>query len=216
MADSGCRVILLGIESEVTDQLQSSNKNTNLKIGVDNYQKVYDAIHRQGIAVLGSFIFGLDTDTPETIMQRADYYINSGVDCIQAGILTPLPGTGTYFRLLAENRITHTNYPKDWEQYTFFHTVIEPKHMTSQELMQLMTIVWEKIYARDVLKRKYFMTLKATRNPVAAGWALSTNVNYRNTVFESTRENLDFKEIYREITGIDLEKNQDLKRFLSI
>jgi radical SAM superfamily enzyme YgiQ (UPF0313 family) len=212
MAESGCRLILLGIESEVTDQLESSNKNTNLRIGVDNYEKVYDAIHRQGIAVLGSFIFGLDTDTPETIMRRADYFIQSGVDCIQAGILTPLPGTGTYFRLLAENRITHVNYPKDWEQYTFFHTVIEPNNMTSWELMELMKQVWEKIYDKDVLKRKYFKTLKSTRSPVAAGWALFTNINYRNTVFENTRENLDFKATYKEVTGIDLDKNEDLAR----
>jgi radical SAM superfamily enzyme YgiQ (UPF0313 family) len=212
MAASGCRLILLGIESEVTDQLESSNKNTNLRIGVDNYEKVYDAIHRQGIAVLGSFIFGLDTDTPESIMRRAEYFIQSGVDCIQAGILTPLPGTGTYFRLLAENRITHTQYPKDWEQYTFFHSVIEPKNMTSWELMELMKQVWEKIYDKDVLKRKYFKTLKSTKNPIAAGWALFTNINYRNTVFEDTRENLDFKATYREVTGIDLDKNEDLAR----
>jgi radical SAM superfamily enzyme YgiQ (UPF0313 family) len=216
MADAGCRVILLGIESEVTDQLQSSNKNTNLKIGVDNYEKVYDAIHRQGIAVLGSFIFGLDTDTPETIEHRTDYIINSGVDCVQPGILTPLPGTGTYYKLLAENRITHTNFPKDWEQYTFFHSVIEPKNMSSSELMDRMWRSWERMFDREVLKRKYFRTLKATRNPIAAGWALFTNVSYRNTVFENKKEFLDPKVIYREVTGIDLGKNETLAKALSM
>lgn len=216
MAEAGCRVILLGIESEMAEQLASSNKKTNIRIGVDNFQSVYDAIHRQGIAVLGSFIFGLDTDTPETLERRADYYINSGVDCIQAGILTPLPGTGTYFRLLAENRVTHTNYPTDWEQYTFFHTVIEPKQMSSAELMRSMWGIWERIYDVKVIKKKYFSTLKATKNIKAAAWALFTNVNYRNTVFEGQKENLDFKEVYREVSGVDLDKAIDLKEYFRV
>jgi radical SAM superfamily enzyme YgiQ (UPF0313 family) len=216
MSDAGCRVILLGIESEVTDQLESSNKNTNLRIGVDNYSKVYDAMHRQGIAVLGSFIFGLDSDTPDSIRRRADYFINSGVDCIQAGILTPLPGTGTYYRLLAENRITHTHYPADWEKYTFFNTVIKPNHMTSSELMELMEEVWEKIYSVEVVKKKYFQTLKATKNAKAAAWAMFTNVNYRNTVFEGKRESLSFKDLYREVSGIDLDKNEDIRNYFTI
>jgi radical SAM superfamily enzyme YgiQ (UPF0313 family) len=206
MAEAGCRLILLGIESEVPDQLHSSNKQTNLKIGIDNYERVYSAMNRNGIAVLGSFIFGLDSDTPETIERRTDYIINSGIDCVQAGILTPLPGTGTYYRLLAENRITHTNFPVDWEQFTFFHTVIKPKNMTSKELMDLMNVSWGRMYDRNVLKKKYFKTLKATKSPGAAGWALFTNVNYRNTVFEYEKDNYDFKEIYRELTGIDFNK----------
>jgi radical SAM superfamily enzyme YgiQ (UPF0313 family) len=206
MSEAGCRVILLGIESEVTDQLHTSNKKTNLKIGVDNYEKVYDAMHRNGIAVLGSFIFGLDSDTPETIERRTDYIINSGVDCVQAGILTPLPGTGTYYRMMAENRITHTNFPEDWEQYTFFNTVIQPKNMTSQELMDLMNTSWGRMYDKNVIKKKCLKTLKATKNASAAGWALFTNVNYRNTVFEQAQENYNFKEIFRELTGFEVDK----------
>ena len=209
MSQSGCLVILLGIESEVTDQLVSSNKKTNLRIGVDNYAGVYDAMHRLGIAVLGSFIFGLDTDTPESIERRTDYIINSGIDCVQAGILTPLPGTGTYYRLMAEGRITHTNYPKDWEQYTFFHTVIEPKNMTSAELTELMKQSWERMYDVNVIKKKYFRTLKATKNIKAAAWAMFTNVNYRNTVFENEKENLNFRSMFKEVSGIDL--NQDVE-----
>jgi len=82
MVEAGCRMILLGIESELTDQLTTSGKITNLKVGVENYEKVYETFHKIGIAVLGSFIFGLDSDTPETIRNRTDYFIHSGVDCI--------------------------------------------------------------------------------------------------------------------------------------
>ena len=66
MFQAGCRMILLGIESELSDQLVTAEKTTNLKVGVENYEQVYEAFHEAGIAVLGSFIFGLDTDTLET------------------------------------------------------------------------------------------------------------------------------------------------------
>jgi radical SAM superfamily enzyme YgiQ (UPF0313 family) len=198
MAESGCRVILLGIESEVTDQLMDSSKHTNLRIGVENYNKVFDTIRRNGIAVLGSFIFGLDSDTPESIRNRADFYINSSIDCIQAGILTPLPGTGTYYKMLGENRITHTNFPSDWEKYTFFHCVYEPKNMSQKELLDLMHESWERIYSREVLKRKYLNTLKTTRSPVSAGWALFANMNYHNSVFEKQKDWYPVEQIYKD------------------
>lgn len=198
MAESGCRVILLGIESEVTDQLMDSSKHTNLRIGVENYNKVFDTIRRNGIAVLGSFIFGLDSDTPETMANRTDFYINSSIDCIQAGILTPLPGTGTYYRMLAENRITHTNFPADWEKYTFFHCVYKPKNLSQAELIGLMKEQWERIYSKEVLKKKYLSTLKMTRSPVSAGWALFANMNYHNTIFENEKDQFPVERIYQD------------------
>lgn len=216
MSDSGCKIILLGIESEVTDQLTSSHKNTNLRVGVDNYERVYDAIHKQGIAVLGSFIFGLDTDTPESIINRAEYYVKSGIDCIQAGVLTPLPGTGTYFRMLAENRITHTNYPKDWELYTFFHSVIESRNMTRDELASLMKKVWERVYSVEVMKQKYLMTLRKTRNAKAANWSLYTNISYRNTVFEGEKENINFVDFYKDLSGINLEDLSTIEAYYKL
>lgn len=198
MARAGCKLILLGIESEVTGQLTDSNKSTNLKVGIDNFEKVYAEIHKAGIAVLGSFIFGLDTDTPETILNRADYYINSGVDCIQAGILTPLPGTGTYYRMLKEKRIL----TKDWDKYTFFNAVIRPKNMSPEELNELMMDAWERIYDEKVMKMKYLKTLKSTKDPVAAGWAYSANINYRNTIFEGIKPPLSFTKLYEQISSL--------------
>jgi radical SAM superfamily enzyme YgiQ (UPF0313 family) len=202
MSQAGCRLVLLGIESELSNQLLAAEKTTNLKVGVENYEQVYDAFHKAGIAVLGSFIFGLDTDTFETIRNRTDYFINSGVDCIQPGMLTPLPGTGTYFNLLKEGRIIKNDFPKDWERYTFFNNVIQPKNMTHEEFTALMKEEWERMFDLKVLKRKYLNTLKSTRNVAAAGWALSTNLKYHNTVFEGEKEEYNYPEVFEELTSI--------------
>ena len=204
MFDAGCRLVLLGIESEIAEQLEASNKTTNLKVGVDNYEKVFDTFHKAGIAVLGSFIFGLDTDTPDTIRRRTDYYIKSSIDCIQPGMLTPLPGTGVYHNLKKANRILKCNFPKDWERYTFFNNVIEPKNMTHEEFSKLMDEEWRRIFDMKVIKRKYLNTLKNTKSVHAAGWALATNLNYHNTVFEGEKENFDYRKIFKELTSMDL------------
>ncbi len=204
MSKAGCRMVLLGIESEVAEQLVASNKTTNLKVGVENYEKVYDSFHKAGIAVLGSFIYGLDTDTPETIRRRTDYYINSGVDCVQPGMLTPLPGTGVYHTLNNENRILKNNFPKDWERYTFFNNVIEPANMTHDEFTELMNEEWKRIFDIKVIKRKYLQTLKATKNLEAAAWSLSTNLNYHNTVFEGERALYSYTKVFKELTSMTL------------
>ncbi len=45
-AESGCRLVLLGIESERIDQLQGMNKKLNVKIGVDSYHDIFKKIHK--------------------------------------------------------------------------------------------------------------------------------------------------------------------------
>lgn len=202
MSEAGCRLILLGVESEVTDQLMDAGKKTNLKIGVENYEEVFDTFQRNGISVLGSFVFGLEQDTPESIINRAEYYINSGIDCIQAGVLTPLPGTGVYHRLLKENRIEHNNFPKDWERYTFFNVTHRPKKMSMEEFEKLMFDVWEMMYDPKVIQKKYYTTLRKTRNPAAAAQALSANIIYRNIIFDGKKENLDFSEQFHKLSGL--------------
>ena len=52
--------------------------------------------------------------------------VKLGIDTIQITNLTPLPGTKMYDRYMAEGRIFATNYPADWERYTFVETVYNP------------------------------------------------------------------------------------------
>jgi len=119
-------------------------------------------------------------------------------------MLTPLPGTLTYRNLLKENRILGNNYPGDWEKYTFFNNVIDPKNMTAEEFTSLMHEEWERMFDLKVLQRKFLNTLKATRNLFAAGWALSTNIKYRNTVFEGLKEEYDYPKIINGLTSLSI------------
>ena len=194
-AKSGCKLIFLGIESELIDQLEQSHKKVNLKIGTDHYKEVYDKIHKYEISVLGAFILGLQNDTPETILNRTNYILNADIDIIQASVLTPLPGTGLYKRLEAEGRLIHTNYPEDWEKYNYAEVVFQPEKMSVSEFEAVVSESWDRLYSNKSLQKKFLSTLKLTRNPSTAIWALTSNLHLRNFVFEGTRERIAPRDI---------------------
>ena len=177
---AGCRMIFLGIESEEIDALSDINKRLNVLRGTSNYTQVFDRIHQAGIAVLGAFIFGMDSDTPHKLTQRAEYMIHSGVDVMQATALTPLPGTRLYRRMREEGRLLRTNYPQDWDHYNFTEVICQPSTMDVDEFSNLMQDCMRKIYDLPVLKTKAKRTLQATGRWDTTGFAWQANLNYRN------------------------------------
>ncbi|MCF6171651.1 MAG: B12-binding domain-containing radical SAM protein [Bacteroidales bacterium] len=184
-SEAGCRLVLVGVESEKTDALQSMNKRTNLKAGVDNYQQIFSVIQQHGISVLGTFIFALDTDTMQDLRNRVDYILNSNIDAVQVSVLTPFPGTNTYEQFKKEGRLTATNYPKDWEKYWGGEIVIKPKKLKAEELLNEQNHAVERMYNPRRLMQMMRKTLKSTKNAKAALWAFSANAHYNNMAYES-------------------------------
>ena len=194
MAEAGCKMIFLGIESELIEQLELTNKRTNVKIGTDHFNEVYQKIHAHGIAVLGAFIFGLDTDTPETMANRTQYMINADIDAMQASILTPLPGTPLFNRMKAEGRLVHNHFPEDWSRYDFVEVVFQPNGMSPEALTAEIKKNWALLYDDKNLKRKFMNALKKSRNAEAALWSYNSNVHYYNLVFEGERDHKVIKD----------------------
>ncbi len=179
-AQSGCQMVAIGVESEKTEALESMNKRANIKIGVDNYQKVFSTIQSYGISILGTFIFGLDTDTLDDLNNRVDYIMNSNIDAVQTTIFAPLPGTGLFKKLESEGRITANNFPDDWGRYWGGEILIEPKKITTHELQMFQVNAVEKLYNRKRLMKMLRSTLKRTKNPKAAVSAFIVNTHYNN------------------------------------
>lgn len=195
MSEAGCRMIFLGIESEKEAQLKEQNKGLNVKIGGDKYQEVFDKIHNAGITVLGSFIFGMDADTVEDLHARADYILNSSIDCYQTGVLTPLPGTPLFERFLKEDRMLYSNFPEDWQHYHVYEVAIRPKQMELESLREEMTKVWSKIYNKEVFTRKFINALRSTKNANSAIWSFFTNMHYHNMAFEGDQLHMAIEDI---------------------
>ncbi|MDD3739294.1 MAG: radical SAM protein [Lentimicrobiaceae bacterium] len=183
-AKSGCKILFIGIEAEVSSSLKDAHKNLNLKIGVENYRKSFKKIHKYGMGVLGSFIFGFDSDTAKMLYDRGNFIIKSNVDTYQTTILTPLSGTPLYRRLKEEGRLLKTNYPGDWDYYNMREHVFKLNNMSCDEFINTMDDVWHKIYNRRTARWKFIRTLINTKSLLVAIWTYGSIYNYYNFVFE--------------------------------
>ncbi|MBE5936337.1 MAG: radical SAM protein [Lachnospiraceae bacterium] len=138
MIQSGCMGILMGFETFSEESLKESHK----KNIVENYKKVVDRFHENGVTILGTFMLGFDGDTKESIKKMPDYVEEIGVDIPRFAILTPYPNTPTYKRLEQQNRIIS----KNWSDYDSIHAVFKPKNFTSKELEELLMEVSNECY----------------------------------------------------------------------
>ncbi len=206
-AKAGCVMVLLGIESERIDQLEETNKKLNIRIGIDHYDEVFRRIHKYGISVLGAFIYGLESDTPETMARRTEYINNAAIDAVQATVLTPLPGTGLYRRMAAEGKIRYNNYPDDWQRYDFVDVVFDHRNMDRDVFLSEVRKNWDALYNDHILKKKFLRTLKQTRSPLAAIWSYGSNLQYYNLVYEGLRPRKDIEDIF----GMDENSRELLK-----
>jgi len=179
-ARAGCKMVFLGLESDDEDALAEINKQLNLKRHVAAYSQAFRRIHKAGIAVLGAFIFGMDGDTPEKLQARARYMIDSELDVMQVTHLTPLPGTRLFERLRREGRIICDDFPQDWNKYDMTQAVHRAVNMSPAELSSAFLHCNRMLYSWPVILRKACRTLITTRNPMAAMFALQSNINYRN------------------------------------
>ena len=181
---SGCKLILMGIEADNPEALADAKKRLNLKRGVDSFGQVFRKMNKQGIGVLGTLIFGFESDTREALFRRRDYILRSGIDAVQSSILTPLPGTTLFARMKAQNRIVYTDFPDDWRHFHFMHPTLGTAHMDTPEIESVMKEIWLSIYNKENIRRMMFRTLWRTRSLKAAYWAYASNHNYGRIALE--------------------------------
>jgi radical SAM superfamily enzyme YgiQ (UPF0313 family) len=163
---SGCKGILMGLESIEPQNLRDSKKGFN---SPQRYRELVATLHRHGIALQGCFVFGLDHDTPRVFLETARFAVEAKIDLPRFAVVTPFPGTALYQRLESEGRILTRN----WELYDGQHVVFQPARMTVEQLQSGIETAWRYTYSvPSMLKR-----LAASPSP----WPvrLGTNLGYR-------------------------------------
>jgi len=146
-ARSGCRGLLIGFESLDQKALDQSKKSFNMR---KDYRLVVDRIHDRGIAIMGCFVFGFDSDTLETFERTVDFVMESKMDLPRYAIAVPFPSTGLFRRLKAEGRIL----TEDWSLYDGQHVVFQPTHMSPDQLLHETGRAWKKTYAYKSIARR--------------------------------------------------------------
>lgn len=181
---SGCKLILMGVEAETPEALGDAKKRLNLKRGVDSFSQVFRKMNKYKIGVLGTMIFGFESDTKEALFNRRDFILHSGIDAVQSSILTPLPGTTLFARMKDQNRIVFTNFPEDWSHFHFMHPSIGTAYMNTTEIEAAMKQIWLSIYNKENVRRMMFRTLWRTRSMKSAYWAYASNHSYGRIALE--------------------------------
>ncbi len=128
-AEAGLRSIFIGFESLNPVNLKQSNKRQNLN---RDYSRVIDRLHRLGIMINGSFVFGLDGDTPTVFTDTVKWAVDQGITTATFHVATPYPGTEFYRKMREANRIL----TDDWDQYDTRHVVFAPIGMTAEDLKE--------------------------------------------------------------------------------
>jgi radical SAM superfamily enzyme YgiQ (UPF0313 family) len=103
MARAGCRALFIGFESVQDEAVRHAGKRQNRP---GKYNDVVRCLADHGIGVWGSFIFGLDDDSPDAFERTVEFCIDAKVTMAVFSLLTPYPGTALYKRLKVENRST--------------------------------------------------------------------------------------------------------------
>ena len=165
-ARSGCRGLLMGLESVSAGSLRRISKGFNQP---ETYPRLVARLHERQIALQGCFVFGLDDDEPDIFLRTARFAVESRIDLPRYAILTPFPGTPLFQRLEEQGRIL----TRDWELYDGQHVVFQPQRMTMSQLQRGAEEAWKYTYRWSNIVRR----LRSTAAPLPV--ALLTNLGYR-------------------------------------
>jgi tRNA A37 methylthiotransferase MiaB len=145
------RGALVGVESVTPEGLKAVFKNFN-EAG-DELVTRLQAFRQADVHVLGSFIFGLPTDTPETFAATADLAQRAGVSFAQFVMLQPLPGTIDFGKWEREAKDVPAVDGVPLTRYWLIPQERRPRvytphpAMTADELRAGTQAVWDRFYA---------------------------------------------------------------------
>jgi radical SAM superfamily enzyme YgiQ (UPF0313 family) len=131
MAESGCLAVMIGFESLDPRNLAQMGKRANLTNR--DYALAVKKLRDLGIMVYGSFLFGYDFDTRDSFEPALEFAIENQLFLANFNPLTPMPGTGLYHRLRAENRLIYEVWWND-PYFKYGDAVFQPRGMTATEL----------------------------------------------------------------------------------
>jgi radical SAM superfamily enzyme YgiQ (UPF0313 family) len=161
------RGALVGVESVTPEGLKAVFKNFN-EAGEGLVTRL-QAFRAAGVHVLGSFIFGLSTDTPDTFAATADLAQRAGVSFAQFVMLQPLPGTVDFGKWEREATDVPTVDGVPLTRYWLIPNDRRPRvytpHplMTADELRVRTQAVWDRFYGLGLVwqRSSFLKSLRA-------------------------------------------------------
>jgi radical SAM superfamily enzyme YgiQ (UPF0313 family) len=191
MRKANIKGALVGVEAVTPEGLKSVFKEFNLS--GERLVKQLQTFRAHGLNMLGSFIFGLPSDKPDTFQATADLASRAGLAFAQFVMLTPFPGTVDFLRWEKEQEkapVYVEGVPVT--RYWLIPASIRPKMfmphdlMSSQEISNRTQGVWDRFYsfpsiwkrsecAPTLRARVAFVFLSKLYRKMYAGTGISTD-----------------------------------------
>ena len=152
MRESGCRQVLIGLESPVVAGLDGIETRRNWKLGkLPGYEDAVRVIQGHGITVNGCFVLGLDGHD-ETIFDRVYEFVErSGLYEVQITVMTAFPGTPLHARLKREGRLIADGA---WNTCTLFDVNYVPTGMSPDRLQWGLVDLGRRLYDRAFIQAR--------------------------------------------------------------
>ena len=151
LSKSGCIGLQIGFESLSKPNLIQSHKYQN---NPTEYREIIHTLHRFGITIWGSFIFGFDEDAPSVFEETVRFAIEAKLFSVVFAILTPYPETDFYQRVKREGRLIQDRW---WlnERPEDFAPHFVPMRMTGEVLRQGWKKAWKDFYSLPSIVKRF-------------------------------------------------------------
>jgi radical SAM superfamily enzyme YgiQ (UPF0313 family) len=157
MRASGCRRILLGIESGVDLLLENVNKTFT----TETTRRAVRMLREEGIDSVGLFMIGLPGETPEMTRQTVDFAKSIDLDFAKFAITVPFPGSQMFEDLRREGRLNRD----DWENWTTFQPdpkkmVFVPREVSPEYLISMQKKALREFFLRPKMLYRHLVEIR--------------------------------------------------------
>ncbi len=196
MRKANIKGALVGVEAVTPEGLKAVFKDWNCSgVALANRLQTF---RQHGVHVLGSFIFGLPTDTPATFDATVEMAMKAGVTFAQFVMMTPFPGTVDFGKWEKQQSLAPTMVSDvPITRYWLIPAEVRPKMftphptMSSDEIRERTQRVWDRFYTWSAIwhrsactptlrARLGFIFLSKLYRQMYAGTGISTDSARRN------------------------------------
>jgi radical SAM superfamily enzyme YgiQ (UPF0313 family) len=152
LAESGCRQLLIGLESPRAPALAGVELRADFKARrARDYRRAIAAIQSRGITLNACFVLGLDQHGPEIFGEVERFAREQGLYEVQITALTAFPGTPLLERLEREGRVLQ---PGRWDLCTLFDVNYRPRGMSPDELREGLRSLSASLYSAEGVRAR--------------------------------------------------------------
>jgi anaerobic magnesium-protoporphyrin IX monomethyl ester cyclase len=140
MKEAGVFLICLGVESYSDQELEDYRKGASLA----QAKEAIALIKQHKINTWSFFMLGNPWHDEQDFQRMLDYAMHLDPTIAIFSLVTPMPGTAFYQKMLAQGRIEEF----DWSRYDMAHPVLRSDHFTRQQLLDHLDNCYTVYYKR--------------------------------------------------------------------